>query len=43
MAVFVDFENLVLGAGRGLPGQAADPLPAPALTWTTTPPTRPRR
>lgn len=33
VALFVDFENLVLGAGRGLPGHAADPVPTAALTW----------
>jgi hypothetical protein len=31
VAVFVDFENLVLGAGKGLPGQA-NPVPYAALT-----------
>ena len=31
VAVYIDFENLVLGAGRGLPGQS-DPIPASALT-----------
>jgi hypothetical protein len=30
VAVFIDFENLVLGAGRGLPGQA-NPVPYAAL------------
>lgn len=30
-AVFIDFENLVCGAGKGLPGQS-DPVPAKALT-----------
>ncbi len=31
VAVFIDFENLVCGAGKGLPGQS-DPIPAKALT-----------
>lgn len=31
VAVFIDFENLVLGAGKGLPGQA-NPVPYAALT-----------
>ncbi|WP_092558051.1 NYN domain-containing protein [Actinoplanes derwentensis] len=31
VAVFLDFENLVCGAGKGLPGQS-DPIPAAALT-----------
>jgi len=30
VAVFIDFENLVLGAGKGLPGQA-NPVPYAAL------------
>ncbi|MBX7270049.1 NYN domain-containing protein [Micromonospora sp. Llam7] len=32
VAVFIDFENLVCGAGKGLPGQS-DPIPATALTY----------
>ena len=31
VAVFIDFENLVCGAGKGLPGQS-EPIPAKALT-----------
>lgn len=31
VAVFIDFENLVCGAGKGLPGQS-DPVPAKAIT-----------
>ena len=30
VAVFIDFENLILGAGKGLPGQAT-PVPYAAL------------
>ncbi|MDQ3151421.1 MAG: NYN domain-containing protein [Actinomycetota bacterium] len=32
VAVFLDFENLVLGAGQGLPGHD-EPIPAKALAW----------
>ena len=32
LALYVDFENLVLGAGGSLPGRA-DPVPESALTW----------
>lgn len=32
VAVFLDFENLVFGAGQGLPGHH-DPIPAKALAW----------
>lgn len=31
VAAFIDFENLVLGAGKGLPGQA-NPVPCAAIT-----------
>lgn len=32
VALFLDFENLVLGAASSLPG-CAEPVPAEALTW----------